>query len=267
MSYRRLLSPYLCHKPRIPFFSFSQPGWLASKPISLPTKTKAVLSINHSQIRDFSSQRNTQGSSPHGQDFASWRAPVPVFWRLVAVGTTFYFFFSVFNPFNPAGEQAEGKRSLQPTRFAKCLVYSVEASTPSEVFGNLPLDPHSKPHIQPGIMSPAKAEHILLQLGIPTHLLPSSNAHLGNAIYHLYIKDDDMQVERPYTPINGIGMDGKFTLWVKRYQGGEVSNWLSRLGKGRVIEVRGPIRQWDWREKEVDEIIMVSYHDYLFCHL
>ncbi|CAG7848307.1 SubName: Full=Uncharacterized protein {ECO:0000313/EMBL:CCA77451.1} [Serendipita indica DSM 11827] len=80
---------------------------------------------------------------------------------------------------------------------------------------------------------------------------------MPNGIYHVYVKDEDMQVERPYTPINGIGVDGRMIFWIKRYPRGEVSNWIARQA-GKSIEIRGPIQQWDWRKEECDEIIMIG---------
>ncbi|KIM21024.1 hypothetical protein M408DRAFT_81089 [Serendipita vermifera MAFF 305830] len=67
-----------------------------------------------------------------------------------------------------------------------------------------------------------------------------------------------MQIERPYTPINGVGVDGKMTFWIKKYPGGEVSNWISKLQKNRNIEIRGPVQQWDWRSGSWDEIVMIG---------
>jgi cytochrome-b5 reductase len=95
-------------------------------------------------------------------------------------------------------------------------------------------------------------------MGVAAQNLPKDGSYLTNAIHHIYIKDDDMQIERPYTPINGVGVDGKMMFWIKKYPGGEVSNWISRLFKNRNIEVRGPVQQWDWRSGSWDEIVMVS---------
>lgn len=39
---------------------------------------------------------------------------------------------------------------------------------------------------------------------------------------HVMIKNPDLQIERPYTPINDVGKDGEVDLIVKRVQGGEV---------------------------------------------
>lgn len=36
------------------------------------------------------------------------------------------------------------------------------------------------------------------------------------------IKNPDLQIERPYTPVNDVARDGELDLVVKRVQGGEV---------------------------------------------
>ena len=100
----------------------------------------------------------------------------------------------------------------------------------------------------------------LITLIVPPKLLPSANDHLG-PIHSIYVKDDDIQVERPYTPLFGIESSGRIRLWVKRYEYGEVGRWLHGKKPGDVIEIRGPAPTWDFR-KEVeegrwDDIIMV----------
>jgi hypothetical protein len=97
----------------------------------------------------------------------------------------------------------------------------------------------------------------LLTLSVPQHLIPSTSTR---PIWSIYIKDDDIQVERPYTPLEGIDKDGNIKLWVKRYPKGEVGRWLHSKRPGERIEVRGPIQTWlhERRPDEWDEIIMVS---------
>jgi len=268
-----LASSYTKH-PLPRSLPFTTTRFLASKPKNETPNAKAKKILGGAPIltkmdkgpvnSQILSHKSTEVSSTHVDSasspaFKASQMPVPFFWRLMAVGTTFVAFLVIFKPFAPPEQQGKGDGSkpfLQPNQFVKCVVHSVEASVSSE---------HLKEQVsgtKPSSKPPTQAEHIILQMGIPNHLLPESNEHLGNAIYHLYIKDDDMQVERPYTPINGIGIDGKFALWIKRYQGGEVSNWLARLNRGRNIEIRGIVRQWDWRDKELDEIVMVSSSGY-----
>ncbi|EKM59147.1 uncharacterized protein PHACADRAFT_113420 [Phanerochaete carnosa HHB-10118-sp] len=98
----------------------------------------------------------------------------------------------------------------------------------------------------------------LMTLTVPREAIPP----LGDApfapIWSIFIKDDDIQVERPYTPLEGIDGGGKMRLWVKRYPKGEVGRWLHSKRVGDKIEIRGPLKTWPWQEETWDEIIMVS---------
>lgn len=154
---------------------------------------------------------------------------VPFFWRLVAVASTFVAFYYTW-PVDPKSDP-NAPPDLNPRTFTRCVVHSV---------------------------LPDSEDHMVVRMRIPVQLLPADDSHLANAIHHIYVKDDDMQVERPYTPLFGIGMDGRMLFWIKKYKGGEVSNWISRLKSNRSIEVRGPIQQWDWRSGSWDEIIMAG---------
>ena len=97
----------------------------------------------------------------------------------------------------------------------------------------------------------------LLTLSIPRHLIPSPSTR---PIWSIYVKDDDIQVERPYTPLEGIDEHGNIRLWVKKYPKGEVGRWLHSKKPGERIEIRGPLQTWlhEHRSHEWDEIIMVS---------
>jgi cytochrome-b5 reductase len=101
----------------------------------------------------------------------------------------------------------------------------------------------------------------LLTLSIPRHLIPSSTTQ---PIWSIYVKDDDIQVERPYTPLEGIDKDGNIKLWVKKYPKGEVGRWLHSKKPGERIEIRGPLQTWlhESHPKEWDEIIMVRVGGY-----
>lgn len=46
-------------------------------------------------------------------------------------------------------------------------------------------------------------------------------------IWHVYVKSPDLQIERPYTPINDVEKDGFIRLLVKRVKGGEVGRYAS----------------------------------------
>ena len=102
----------------------------------------------------------------------------------------------------------------------------------------------------------------LLTFFIPRHLIPNTSTQ---PIWSIYVKDDDIQVERPYTPLEGIDNDGNIKLWVKKYPKGEVGRWLHSKKPGERIEIRGPLQTWfhENHPDEWDEIIMVSSLAYL----
>lgn len=97
----------------------------------------------------------------------------------------------------------------------------------------------------------------LLTLSIPRHLIPGT---FTRPIWSIYIKDDDIQVERPYTPLEGVDKDGHIKLWVKKYPKGEVGRWLHSKKPGDRIEIRGPLHTWlhEHQPDDWDEIIMVG---------
>ncbi|KAJ7688470.1 ferredoxin reductase-like protein [Mycena rosella] len=77
-------------------------------------------------------------------------------------------------------------------------------------------------------------------------------------IWSVFIKDDDIQVERPYTPLEGIDEHGRMLFWIKKYPKGEVGRWLHSKKVGDTIEFRGPLSTWAWKEDEWDEVVMIS---------
>jgi cytochrome-b5 reductase len=50
----------------------------------------------------------------------------------------------------------------------------------------------------------------------------SSTGNGEVTIEHVYVKNPDLQIERPYTPVNDVRGDGEVDVVVKRVQGGEV---------------------------------------------
>ena len=83
------------------------------------------------------------------------------------------------------------------------------------------------------------------------------NLDRPKAIWSLYVKDSDIQVERPYTPLEGISSSGEIQFWVKRYRYGEVGRWLHSRMVGETIEMRGPEQTWLWEEGRWDKVVMV----------
>lgn len=52
-------------------------------------------------------------------------------------------------------------------------------------------------------------------------------------VQHMMIGAPDIQIERPYTPVNDPGADADVKMVVKRVRGGEVGRWVTALGRGR----------------------------------
>ncbi|KAJ8475349.1 hypothetical protein ONZ45_g15637 [Pleurotus djamor] len=100
----------------------------------------------------------------------------------------------------------------------------------------------------------------LLKLRIPKHLIPSpeTNSGLFKPVWSVYVKDDDIQVERPYTPLEGIDEDGTMLFWIKKYPKGEVGRWLHSKRAGDTVELRGPLQTWHWEAGIWDEVVMIS---------
>jgi cytochrome-b5 reductase len=97
----------------------------------------------------------------------------------------------------------------------------------------------------------------ILTVAIPPELVPKES-DLFAPIWSVFIKDDDIQVERPYTPLDGVDENGNMKFWIKRYQHGEVSRWLYSKQVGDTIEIRGPLKTWSWKDDAWDEIILIS---------
>jgi cytochrome-b5 reductase len=93
-------------------------------------------------------------------------------------------------------------------------------------------------------------------LTIPPHARPPTRVSLA-PIWSIYIKDDQIQVERPYTPLEGIDEHGHMSFWIKKYQDGQVGRWLHSKNVGDTVEIRGPAKTWEWQSKTWDEVIMV----------
>ncbi|KAF7301505.1 NADH-cytochrome B5 reductase [Mycena indigotica] len=97
----------------------------------------------------------------------------------------------------------------------------------------------------------------LLVLTVPGFSKQQRPGHLA-PIWSVFIKDDDIQVERPYTPLQGIDDDGRMLFWVKQYPKGEVGRWLNSKTVGEQVEFRGPLTTWAWKEDDWDHIVMIS---------
>ncbi|KAI0307250.1 hypothetical protein B0F90DRAFT_1807897 [Multifurca ochricompacta] len=109
----------------------------------------------------------------------------------------------------------------------------------------------------------------ILTLTLTTTTLTSSTPSFDfDPIWSIFIKDDDIQVERPYTPLNG---------WIKmNYPNGQVAKWLHSKKIGDTIQIRGPLKSsfLPSNSSNWDEVVMISggtgfspFHQLLFHHL
>nr|GAT53903.1 NADH-cytochrome B5 reductase [Mycena chlorophos] len=120
---------------------------------------------------------------------------------------------------------------LSPSHFTRATLTSSETSGPDTKLLVLTVPGFSK-------------------LKIPPFAMP---------IWSVCIKDDDIQVERAYTPLRGIDDAGRMEFWVKRYPRGEVGRWLHSKHVGDTVEFRGPLTTWAWKDgAHWDEIVMIS---------
>lgn len=116
---------------------------------------------------------------------------------------------------------------------------SCQHFTPTRIISTEESGPHTK----------------LLKIAIAPDLLPPGD--LFDPIWSVYIKDDDIQVERPYTPLRGVDENGHMLFWIKKYPKGEVGRWLHSKNTDDKIELRGPIKTWTWKQDSWDEVVMV----------
>ena len=127
-------------------------------------------------------------------------------------------------------------------------------------FSHQPLSPSHFTPVTVTEKSQAGPDLAVLTLSIPPDSRPSDeNAPVFDPIWSIFIKDDDIQVERPYTPLFGIGENGAIKLWVKRYSRGEVGRWLHSRQAGDTIEIRGPLKTVPFPKGRWDEVVMVRH--------
>ena len=104
----------------------------------------------------------------------------------------------------------------------------------------------------------------LISIDIPKHKLPPSNKdypYWVPSISHIWVKQPNIQVERPYTPLEEIKPDtNTIKLLVKRYKDSEVSNYVNDLKLNDDIEIRGPNLTYDLSVKNLkkdDDLVFI----------
>ena len=144
---------------------------------------------------------------------------------------------------------------------ASATLYYVLINSPSRAAPTSTRAPLSPTHFTPLTLTASISctPHTkLLTFSLPSHLISDGTKSPSSPIFSIYIKDSDIQVERPYTPLEGIDARGQMRFWIKRYQGGEVGRWLHERNVGDQVEMRGPMHNWEWRNGEWDEVVMVK---------
>ncbi|KAF9008747.1 ferredoxin reductase-like protein [Cyathus striatus] len=195
-----------------------------ASPFSLPRVARAPVS-KPPHSHKFSTATKTFAASPSRNKVAT-----SAFALAFTVGVAAYFFL----PDQSRAAPTSTNKHLSPAHFTQATVIASE-----------PSGPNTK----------------LITVAIPKHLIPPSHdpATCGfSPIWSVCIKDDDIQVERAYTPLHGMNDDGQMQLWIKRYPNGEVGRWLHSKQVGEQIELRGPLMTWMWRDNNWDEVIMIS---------
>jgi cytochrome-b5 reductase len=138
---------------------------------------------------------------------------------------------------------------------AYCFIPSKSRSAPT--YNTRPLSPFYFTPLALTSSENSGPDTKLLTFTVPPHLLPPPVSYDLIPIWSVYIKDDDIQVERPYTPLEGINEDGRMVFWIKKYEKGEVGRWLHSKSVGDTVEIRGPLKTWIWQEGAWDEVVMV----------
>jgi cytochrome-b5 reductase len=163
--------------------------------------------------------------------------------------------------------------ALLATLASAASAYLLLPSAPSRAAPTLAREPLSVDYFTPSVVLESKdatpdTKIITLRVDptlIPPRLVPSTNEtdseeRTHRPIYSVFVKDSDIQVERPYTPLECADEEGKMHFWIKKYEKGEVGRWLHARKVGDTVELRGPELSWDWswRQDDWDEVVMVG---------
>ena len=128
----------------------------------------------------------------------------------------------------------------------------------SPTFTHQPMSPNYFVPATVSDISQTGPDLAMLTLTLPRHAYsPDRNPSAFDPIWSIFVKDDDIQIERPYTPLYACDENGTIKLWIKRYPRGEVGRWLHSRRTGDTIEIRGPINTFPFQHGKWDEIVMV----------
>ncbi|KAL1413619.1 hypothetical protein Q8F55_001394 [Vanrija albida] len=126
--------------------------------------------------------------------------------------------------------QAE-ERQLQPYAYSTHAVGANERLTPQHTLLTVPLSP---------------AEAALF-----------ADPERGVTVHHVMLGAPQIQIERPYTPVNDA-RSGDAQLVVKRVPGGEVGRLVHSLSPGQEVAMRGPLPTFTLDPEQYDTVVMIS---------
>lgn len=95
----------------------------------------------------------------------------------------------------------------------------------------------------------------LIRLKVPPEVAAGiTGAH---PIWSVNVKNSDIQIERPYTPLEGLNAFGELEFWIKSYPNGEMGRWLHARRPGEIVDIRATEQTWDCESDSWDNIVMV----------
>ena len=121
----------------------------------------------------------------------------------------------------PPSLRPSRQENLSPQRYTTHRISAVQSLSPTHVFIEIPIPEESRSMLK---TLEGKA---LTQSVVETRDQPLPVSHTADegeyvTIHHVCVKSPDLQIERPYTPINDVEKDGMMKIVVKRVKGGEV---------------------------------------------
>ncbi|RXK40118.1 hypothetical protein M231_02575 [Tremella mesenterica] len=140
---------------------------------------------------------------------------------------------------------------LDPYVYSDHVISSTTTLSPDHVLLTIPLSAASRESFSPNAPLP---------LGSTTSHTPQNPERdpAEITVQHVMIKQPDLQIERPYTPVNDPGLDGEMRLVVKRVRGGEVGRMLHSRHANELVGLRGPLTTFSIIPEAYDRIVMIS---------
>lgn len=231
---------------RISSRAFQRPS-VASKAFTLHVDGRSSRSYHHKEQHQQSNRRQYHHRGRRSQFNENTYTAIPIF----------SFLFPAF--WRSGSDQTD----LSPFKYTTHRVSSIKRISPQHVLIDIPISPRSRE---------------AFRNGASTGVESSSQGSGVVDVWHVYVKSPDLQIERPYTPINDVERDGYARLLVKRVKGGEVGRYvlivirsfarlaeslihcfryLHSLKEGDDVEIRGPIRTVSVPVESLDHLTMV----------